>query len=289
VTTTTEPGAVPGLLPQQIAEATARLEAYLARRCNPDTAYHMRRSWARFRTFQAARADRPLVDQVQAWLESIPASQQRPGRIAVKAALGTPALDWSALVIKPPRRNELRLAAGVLREDARAKVRAAARTPGEHALIELLWVLRLGEAAALCWGNLDLDQGMISVLKGKGAKPSWTLLPRSAPTALAGWFEASGSPPDAAPVFPRPRGGHYTPNGLGQIVQRLLLRADLWTRGLGASHRFRRSFATQYLKQNRHDLVGLQRLLRHNDIATTEKYVWFTPADLAPQMAALEL
>jgi integrase len=289
VTTTTEPGAAPGLLPQQIAEATARLEAHLTRRCNPATAYHMRRKWARFVAFQTTCSDQPLFDQVQAWLSSLPGPQQRLHRIVLKVALGPAAVDWSTLVVTRYRRDEQRLARSVLREDGRAKVRAAARGPRELALIETLWTLRMHEAAALCWGDLDVTRGLVFVKKGKGNKPAWTMLPPSTRPALSAWFEAAGSPPDTAPVFPRPRGGHYAPKGIGRLVQKLLMRADLWARGIGAAHRFRRSFASQYLRQNRHDLVGLSRLMRHSQLATTNDYIFLEPDDFAPQMQALEL
>jgi site-specific recombinase XerC len=150
-------------------------------------------------------------------------------------------------------------------------------------------VLRRAEVAALRWGSLDLERGMISVLMGKGQKPSWTLLPRSAPAALAAWFLAAGSPPDSAHVFSTPSGRPYTPNGIGRAVHRLLVRANLWTRGIGCAHRLRRSFATTYMKAHPGDLTGLMRLMRHENIATTQRYVWYEPEDLAPRMAALEL
>jgi integrase len=141
----------------------------------------------------------------------------------------------------------------------------------------------------LCWGDLDLARGMITVRKGKGSKPSWTLLPPSTRGALAAWFEAAGSPPPATPVFPVRRGRHYTPEGLGKRVQQLLRRAGVWTSGNGNCHRFRRSFATTYLKTNPADLTGLMRLMRHENIATTQRYVWYEPENLAPRMQALEL
>jgi integrase len=297
MTVTPEPGAAPGLSPKQLTEATDRFEAYLTRRCTPWTAYQSRRLWLRFLAHVGAAPARTLFDQAQAWLDTLPASQQGLARVLLRMAFGDRACDWKALALKRYRRNELRLAAGVLRDDARAKVRAACCGPKETALIECLWVLRRGEVAALRWGDLDLDRGLISVLKGKGAKPSWTLLPPATPPALRAWYEAAGSPPAEAPVFAVPLGaGHdarvgqpYTPGGIGKQVQTILTRAGCWTRGLGSAHRFRRSFATTYLKANPQDLIGLMRLMRHENIATTQKYVWFEPEDLAPRMAALEL
>jgi integrase len=165
------------------------------------------------------------------------------------------------------------------------------------ALIETLWTLRRHEVAQLCWGDLDLPRGLVYVKRGKGDKPATTLLPGPTRAALAAWYVAAGTPSDETPVFPIPPkpgcqgfvGGPYTAAGLGGVVQRILLRAGLWTRGIGCSHRFRRSFASQYLRQNRHDLVGLATLLRHSDVATTTRYCYLELEDLTPQMAALEL
>jgi integrase len=164
-------------------------------------------------------------------------------------------------------------------------------------VLECLWTPRRAEVAALAWRDLDVARGLVYVRKGKGNKPTWTLLPRSSQVALAAWFAAASSPPDAAaPMFPRPcgnaharKGGHHSPGGLGKLVQRLLTRAGLWTHGIGGAHRFRRSFATTYLKANPSDLAGLQKLMRHTLLSTTGKYCFFEPEDLAPRMAAMEL
>jgi hypothetical protein len=122
--TTTEPGTTPGLLPQQIAEAERRLERCFTRRWNARTAYQNRRKWVRLLAFQATCPDRPLGEQAQAWLSTIPVSQQAAALPVLKFAFGATACDWSALVIRHYRRDEPRLFASVLREDARAKIRA---------------------------------------------------------------------------------------------------------------------------------------------------------------------
>ena len=297
MTLTTEPGAAPGLSPQQLAEATARLARYGAQRCGERTRYQNGAKWRRFVAFQAAHPDLPLADVAQAWLSTIPASNQAIARTVLKIALGATACDWSALMLRRYHRNELRLTAGIFREAARAKVRAAVTGPRELALVECLWVLRRCEVAALRWGDLDVTRGMVTVRHGKGDKPSWTLLPPSTHAALRAWFEAARTPGDDTPVFPiqpgtgHPRhvGGPYSPGGLGKLVRRILIRAGLWTPGSGICHRFRRSFATQYIRTNPGDLAGLQRLMRHTQLSTTGRYLYLEPEDLAPRMAALEL
>ena len=154
-----------------------------------------------------------------------------------------------------------------------------ARGPSERALVECLWVLRRCEVAALGWFDVDLGRGMVSVRHGKVDKPGWTLLPPSTQAALHAWFTAAGAPADDKPVFPIPPqighprfvGGPYTANGLGKFVRRILDRAGLWSPGSGAAHRFRRSFATTYIRANPGDLAGLQKLMRHTQLSTNRQ------------------
>jgi len=191
------------------------------------------------------------------------------------------------------QRNEIRLQQGVLQPEHMVRIRTAARTPKERALIEVLTTCRRAEAAGLRWGDLNLETGLALIQRGKGGQPSWTLLLEPTRAALQAWREDSRNPPPEALVFPVPGSGTparpYTPGGLGKLVQGLLRRAGCWSRGLGACHRFRRSFATAYLRENPSDLVGLQRLMRHRSVSTTAKYAFLQPDDLGPRLARVRL
>lgn len=262
----------------------------------PGTAYTRHRFCVRFDAFRATHPGSDLLAIVQAFLRSLPVSQQSTARTALKRHLGRTALDWGGLEVARYRRNDANLMASVLRGDHRARVRAACADAKELAVIECLWTLRRAEVAALRWRDVDLGQGTVMVLKGKGDKPSWTLLTADAQAAIAAWFTAAGTPPDATPVFtveaaghPRFKGQPYTPNGLGKLVRRILLRAGLWTPGAGSAHRFRRSLATEYLRANPGDLVGLQKILRHEQVSTTARYAWLTQDDLTPRLARVVL
>lgn len=189
-------------------------------------------------------------------------------------------------------RNELRLQAGLLDNSQLATIRAAADAR-ELAMIEVLFTTRRCEAARLTWGCLDLITGMMSIPRGKGGTSDWTLMLPSAKAALEVWKAQASQTGDADYVFPVPGSGTparpYTPGGFAKIIQALLTRAGLWSRGMGCAHRFRRSFATSFIRANEGQLPQLQRLMRHKDIRTTAGYLYLQPADLTAQMARVKL
>jgi hypothetical protein len=131
----TEPGAILGLRPRPIDAAAARtaLERWGVVHAAPWTLFQYQCFLRRFEAHQRAHPE-PLdfLEQVQGFLDTLPVSQGVSARAALKHAYARTACDWGAVVLKPYRRNELRLAAGVLREEARAKVRAATTGPGER-------------------------------------------------------------------------------------------------------------------------------------------------------------
>ena len=264
----------------------------------PGTKYQWLRLSLRFEAFRSTTLPgRSLPEQVQEWLQTLPSSQQSPARCALKLSLGKAALDWSAITVARHHRNDAVLQQSVLRDDQRPRIRAATTGPKELAIVECLWTMRRCEVAALKWSDVDLSQGMVLIMKGKGSKPSWTLLMPEAQAALGAWFEAAQEPPDESPVFPVPAGvghpkrigGPYTPGGIGKIIQAVLTRAGCWSRGIGGGHRFRRTMATAYLREHPGDIVGLARIMRHEQISTTERYAFLQPDDLAPRLAKVRL
>jgi len=254
----------------------------------PGSAYNLRRMVLRYERYRST-ASGSLFESVQAFIRSVPPSQQTTARNALRHHLGRQALDWAALEIAKHKRDEGMLAAGVLTERQRDLLRQAARGPKELAMIGCLLTLRRAEVCAMRWSHVNLSTGMVLVPNGKGAKSSWTMLTTATQADLAAWFEAAGSPLDTAPVFPTPRGRPYRPGSLGLIVRQLLRRAGLWTPGIGSAHRFRRSLATEYLRTNPGDLVGLQAILRHENVATTARYAWLTADDLKPRLGRVRL
>jgi integrase/recombinase XerC len=136
----------------------------------------------------------------------------------------------------------------------------------DHALIELLYGggLRVGEAEQLDWPDLDLDEGMVRIRKGKGGKERRVPIGPPAVEALRGLR------PEVAdgPVFVNERGGRLSQRSMRRIVRQA--GAGEGIDGLHP-HALRHSFATHLLDRGA-DLRGIQELLGHSSLSTTQRY-----------------
>ena len=139
----------------------------------------------------------------------------------------------------------------------------------DRAILELFYSsgLRLSELCALRWRDLDLADGLVTVL-GKGGKQRSVPVGSHARKALEDWRGESQGQPDA-PVFPGRGGATITPRAVQIRLQRLAQRQGLFKRV--HPHLLRHSFASHVLESSG-DLRGVQELLGHADIATTQIY-----------------
>jgi integrase/recombinase XerC len=150
--------------------------------------------------------------------------------------------------------------------------RGDALTVRDRAIMELLYSsgLRLAELVSLDLGNLDLRDAVVHVL-GKGRKARIVPVGRMARTALRSWLQerpALARAGENALFVGR--------NGLRLGARAVQLRVALWARrqGLGVHlhpHLFRHSFASHLLESGG-ELRGVQELLGHADISTTQIY-----------------
>ncbi|MDG6347643.1 tyrosine recombinase XerC [Luteimonas sp. 8-5] len=138
----------------------------------------------------------------------------------------------------------------------------------DRALLELFYSsgLRLSELCALRWRDLDLADGLVTVL-GKGSKQRSVPVGSHARNALDAWRRETGAGNDA-PVFPGRR-GPITPRAVQLRLRQLAQRQGLFKRV--HPHLLRHSFASHVLESSG-DLRGVQELLGHADIATTQIY-----------------
>ena len=138
----------------------------------------------------------------------------------------------------------------------------------DRALLELFYSsgLRLSELCNLRWRDLDLEDGLVTVL-GKGSRQRSVPVGSHARRALAEW-RASTRPAPADPVFPG-RNGPITPRAVQLRLRKLARQQGLFKRV--HPHLLRHSFASHVLESSG-DLRGVQELLGHADIATTQIY-----------------
>ena len=149
----------------------------------------------------------------------------------------------------------------------------------DKAMMELFYSsgLRLSELVGLDIAAVDLPDRTVRVL-GKGAKTRIVPIGRHAVEALKRWL------PERAALIgnkPGPASAHAGPMFVGRAgrplsVRAVQLRVGTWARRQGLSmhvhpHMFRHSFATHLLESSG-DLRGVQELLGHADISTTQVY-----------------
>lgn len=149
-----------------------------------------------------------------------------------------------------------------------AEVLDAPHPARDRALGELLYGagLRIGELCALDPDDVDLGTGMCRVRRGKGGKERRVPVGRAAVEAVAAWLEERGDAP--GPLFLNARGRRMSDRTARRVVARL---------GAGAGvpdlhpHALRHSFATHLLDAGA-DLRGIQELLGHASLSTTQRY-----------------
>lgn len=157
-------------------------------------------------------------------------------------------------------------------DEAKALVEVPTDAPlglRDRAMLELFYSsgLRLSELCALHWRDLDLADGLVIVL-GKGSKQRSVPLGSHARAALAQWRDSTGARNDS-PVFPGRSKGTITPRAIQLRMRLLAQRQGLFKRV--HPHLLRHSFASHILESSG-DLRGVQELLGHADIATTQIY-----------------
>ena len=139
----------------------------------------------------------------------------------------------------------------------------------DRALLELFYSsgLRLSELCALRWNDLDLDGGFVSVT-GKGNKQRIVPVGSHARAALQAWRNEQ-KPAANAPVFPGRGGAPISQRAIQIRIKQLAQRQGLFKHV--HPHMLRHSFASHILESSG-DLRGVQELLGHADISTTQIY-----------------
>ncbi|MDX1648751.1 MAG: tyrosine recombinase XerC [Myxococcota bacterium] len=200
----------------------------------------------------------------------------REGVLAADPSLGIP-------TPRTPRRLPHPLPVddcGVLMEPPaprRAGVAPDAAELRDRAMAELLYGagLRVGELVALDVRDVDLHRGEVRV-QGKGGKERAVPLPGKTREALRAWLDLRRRPGVLAePLFTalRARRG-APPRRLDARDVRRRLRRRALAAGIGGRvhpHRLRHSYATHLLDMGA-DLRGIQELLGHASLSTTQRY-----------------
>jgi integrase/recombinase XerC len=140
------------------------------------------------------------------------------------------------------------------------------------AIMELLYSsgLRLAELVGLDLQALDLADRTVRVL-GKGSKERIVPVGKQAVAAIRTWLDLRTglAKPDEKAVFLGQNGRRLGPRAIQLRLAQISREQGLPVRL--HPHLFRHSFATHLLESS-HDLRGVQELLGHADISTTQVY-----------------
>jgi integrase/recombinase XerC len=151
----------------------------------------------------------------------------------------------------------------------------------DRAIMELFYSsgLRLAELVGLALTDVDLADRTVRVL-GKGAKTRIVPVGRKACEAIRAWLKerAALSDIDETALFVNRNGSRLQPRAIQLRIAQWARRAGLPARVY--PHLFRHSFATHLLESSK-DLRGVQELLGHADISTTQVYTHLDFAHLA--------
>lgn len=140
----------------------------------------------------------------------------------------------------------------------------------DRALLELIYGsgLRVSEAVGLSVGDLDFNEGWVRVL-GKGSKERTIPMGAPAAQAIQAMLADRGNPAAGVPLFTNFRGGRITTRSVARMLGKQLVR--IAASRLISPHGLRHSFATHLLAAGA-DLRGIQELLGHAQLSTTQRY-----------------
>lgn len=140
----------------------------------------------------------------------------------------------------------------------------------DRAIFELIYGcgLRVSEAVALNSGDVDFREGWVKVF-GKGSKERTVPMGKPALEALSTMLGDREKVASTDPIFRNFRGGRLTSRSVARILTKHLVR--IAASRMISPHGLRHSFATHLLAAGA-DLRGIQELLGHAQLSTTQRY-----------------
>jgi len=156
------------------------------------------------------------------------------------------------------------------------KVLKACKTKRDRAFLMLMIDsgIRLAEVLALNWEDINIKNGLVRIINGKGRKFRTVVISIETRRALVK-YKAEIDSSDSKPVFQTIHGTRFTESGLRSWMNRLSKKAGVHI----TPHALRRSFATFSVKAGM-DLFRLQALMGHSSLEMTKEYVRNLDEDL---------
>jgi integrase/recombinase XerD len=161
--------------------------------------------------------------------------------------------------------------------DNLAAVLAACDNPRDKALVMLMADsgLRRSEVIALNWGDVDIQSGLVRVIRGKGGKARSAVIGAASRRALLAYRRTITSTDDKAPIFQTRQGTRFTAKGFGQVFCKLRDKSGVNV----TPHAMRRTFAILSLRAGM-DPLHLQALGGWESLQMVEHYAQLVEDDL---------
>ena len=146
----------------------------------------------------------------------------------------------------------------------------------DRAILEILYAsgLRVGELVALNIDNINFKDGWVRVF-GKGNKERTVPIGKPARSAAMQWIEkrVDITTKEEKALFINRRGTRLTARSVERILNNYIQKAGIQKKV--TPHTLRHTFATHLLDGGA-DLRGIQELLGHRRLSTTQKYTHLT-------------
>lgn len=134
--------------------------------------------------------------------------------------------------------------------------------------------LRRAELISLNWKDVNIENGVIVVRRGKGGKPRSVIIGIKTRRALLA-YKRKINPEESEPLFQTRNGTRFTKDGFTSLFRRISNKSNIHI----SPHMLRRTFATLALKAGM-NLVHLQGFLGHSSIEMTRHYIQMLDEDL---------
>jgi tyrosine recombinase XerC len=148
----------------------------------------------------------------------------------------------------------------------------------DRAFLELMYAsgLRISELVGVDIDDIELRARLVKV-RGKGAKERIVPFGSKAEEAIRAYLPTRETPPDENALFVNYRGERITARSVRRLFEKYVRAAAL--RSGISPHTMRHSFATHLLNAGA-DLRGIQELLGHASLSTTQKYTHLHDGEL---------
>ncbi|HEX7421507.1 MAG TPA: tyrosine recombinase XerC [Thermoanaerobaculia bacterium] len=148
----------------------------------------------------------------------------------------------------------------------------------DQAFLELLYAsgLRIGELVGIDLDDIEIRAKLVKV-RGKGAKERIVPFGSKAEQAVRAYLPTRQAAPDEEALFVNYRGERITARSVRRLFDKYVRAAAL--RAGISPHTLRHSFATHLLNAGA-DLRGIQELLGHASLSTTQKYTHLNDGEL---------